>query len=314
MAERIVTPFSSSSTAAEVVEGIDLTGKCAVVTGGASGIGVETARALAGAGAAVTIAARNLAAAEAVAADIAATTGNQVEVGFLDLTDVHSARAFATGWTGPLHMLVNNAGVMAAPETRVGPDWEMQFATNHLGHAALTIGLHDALATAGNARVVSLTSTGHMFSDIVWDDIHFANRPYEPWSAYGQSKTANILFAVGITSRWAADGITANACHPGSIQTNLQRHVDQEAMTALRSALADGGTYEFKTPEQGAATSVLLATSPRLEGIGARYFEDCNESAPNVPGERSGYAWYALDSQSAERLWGLTEEMLASVS
>jgi NAD(P)-dependent dehydrogenase (short-subunit alcohol dehydrogenase family) len=281
------------------------------VTGGASGIGVETARALASAGAHVTIAARDRAAAQTVADDIAQSTGSKIAVGALDLTDVNSARAFAAGWSGPLDILINNAGVMAAPETKLANGWELQFATNHLGHAALTLGLHDALAAARNARVVNLSSTGHMFSDIVWDDINFDHRPYDPWSAYGQSKTANILFSVAITKHWAAAGITSNACHPGSIQTNLQRHVDPEVLDQLRAAATTPSP--FKSPEQGAATSVLLATSPLLEGIGGRYFEDCNQSVEHVPGERSGYLPHALDPASADRLWNLTGELLSTV-
>lgn len=312
MADRIVTQFAWDSTAAEVVDGIDVAGKRMVVTGGASGIGVETARALAAAGAEVTIAARDLSAAQRVADDIAATTGNKVAIGHLDLTDVTSARSFAAGWDGPLNVLINNAGVMASPETRLANGWELQFATNHLGHAALTFGLHDALAAAGNARVVNLSSTGHMFSDIVWDDINFEHRPYDPWSAYGQSKTANILFSLGITKHWAADGTTSNACHPGSIQTNLQRHVDSEELARLRAAAVNPSP--MKTPQQGASTSVLLATSPLLEGIGGRYFEDCNESEEHVPPNRSGYLPHALDPTSAERLWELTQELLATVA
>jgi NAD(P)-dependent dehydrogenase (short-subunit alcohol dehydrogenase family) len=312
MADRIVTPFTWESTAVDVVAGIDLSGKRMVVTGGASGIGVETARALAAAGAEVTIAARDLTMAQSVADDIAATTGNKVSFGPLDLTDVNSARAFAASWDGRLDVLINNAGVMAAPETKLANGWELQFATNHLGHAALTFGLHDALKAAGNARVVNLSSTGHMFSDIVWDDINFDRRPYDPWSAYGQSKTANILFSLGITEHWAGDGITSNACHPGSIQTNLQRHVDPELLDQLRAAATTPSP--MKTPEQGAATSVVLATSPLLEGTGGHYFEDCNEAVEHVPGERSGYLPHALDPVSADRLWDLTHELLGTVA
>jgi NAD(P)-dependent dehydrogenase (short-subunit alcohol dehydrogenase family) len=311
MPEKIATRFTWESTAAQVVEGIDLSGKRMVVTGAASGIGVETARALASAGAEVTIAARNMDAAATVAADIASTTGNKVATGYLDLTDVRSARAFAAEWTGPLDVLINNAGVMAAPETKLPNGWELQFAANHLGHAALTFALHGALAATGDARVVNLSSTGHMFSDIVWGDIHFDRRPYDPWQAYGQSKTANILFSVGITKRWATDGITSNACHPGSIQTNLQRHVDPELLAQLRASATNPSP--MKTPQQGAATSVLLATSPQLEGVGGRYFEDCNESSEHVPPDRQGYLPHALDPVSADRLWDLTEELLATV-
>ena len=211
----ITTPFTAESTAAEVVNGIDLTGRRAIVTGGASGIGIETARALAGAGAEVTLAVRNVEAGERTAADITGTTGSKhVLVARLDLADQASVAAFAAAWNGPLDILVNNAGIMASPLMRTPEGWEMQFATNHLGHFALATRLHGALAAAGGARVVSVSSSAHLRSPVVFDDIHFLERPYEPWAAYGQSKTANVLFAVEGTRRWAGDGITVNALMP----------------------------------------------------------------------------------------------------
>ena len=307
MTERITTPFDAESTAAEVVAGIDLTGRRAVVTGAASGIGVETARALASAGAGVTLAVRDTEAGRRVADEI----GGDVRVARLDLADQASVAAFAAGWDGPLHVLVNNAGVMATPETRTAEGWELQFATNHLGHFALAGGLHRFLALEG-ARVVSVSSSAHLMSPVVFDDIHYTERPYDPWTAYGQSKTANILFAVEANRRWAADGITVNALMPGGIMTNLQRHTDRAEMDALLSrAAADG--FKLKTPEQGAATSVLLATSPLLEGVGGRYFEDCAEALPHDGGSAvvSGVAAYALDPAVAARLWQVTEETLA---
>jgi NAD(P)-dependent dehydrogenase (short-subunit alcohol dehydrogenase family) len=306
---RLSTPFTAESTAAEVVDGIDLTGRRAIVTGGASGIGVETARALAGAGAEVTLAVRNTAAGEQVAEDIIATTGNkQVEVASLDLAARASVASFAAAWDGPLHILVNNAGVMASPLMRTPEGWEMQFATNHLGHFALATALHGALAAAGGARVVSVSSSGHLRSAVDFSDIHFRERPYEPWTAYGQSKTANVLFGVEGTKRWAADGITINALMPGGIRTNLQRYVSDEELDRMR---AGTGAPRWKTPEQGAATSVLIATSPLLDGVGGRYFEDCNEAAPHQPGTRTGVAPYALDPEAAERLWQVSTETLA---
>jgi NAD(P)-dependent dehydrogenase (short-subunit alcohol dehydrogenase family) len=310
--ERITTPYTAESTAAEVIEGIDLTGRRVIVTGGASGIGIETARALAGAGAEVTLAVRNLEAGERTAEDILTTTGNKhVLVAALDLADKASVAAFTKSWDGPLHILVNNAGVMASPLMRTPEGWELQFATNHLGHFALATGLHSALAAAGGARIVSVSSTGHLNSPVVFDDIHFRAREYDPWKAYGQSKTANILFGVDATRRWAADGIYVNSLMPGAIHTNLQRYITDEELTRMRARL--GGTDPiWKTPEQGAATSVLVATSPLLDGVGGRYFEDCNEAEPNRPGSRRGVAAYAIDPEAAALLWEVSVDTLAS--
>jgi NAD(P)-dependent dehydrogenase (short-subunit alcohol dehydrogenase family) len=308
---RLTTPFTAESTAAEVADGIDLTGRRAVVTGGASGIGIETARALAGAGAEVTLAVRDLAAGQRTADDIVATTGNKdVRVAPLDLTERASIAAFVAAWDGPLHILVNNAGVMAAPLTRTPEGWELQFATNHLGHFALTTGLHRALAMHGG-RIVSVSSSGHLRSPVVFDDIHFERRPYDRWEAYGQSKTANVLMAVEASRRWAGDGITANALMPGAIRTNLQRHVTDEDLARVRSQ--SGPPIPWKTLEQGAATSVLLATSPLLDGVGGRYVEDCNEAEPSQPGNlRWGVAAYALDPEAAARLWQVSVDTLGA--
>jgi len=312
MTDRITTPFNAESTAAEVIAGIDLTDRRAIVTGGASGIGIETARALAGAGAEVTLAVRNVEAGERTAADIVDSTGNkQVLVAPLDLADQASVASFVAGWDGPLHILVNNAGIMASPLMRTPQGWELQFATNHLGHFALATGLHDALAAAGNARVVSVSSSAHHQSPVVFEDIHFERREYSPWSAYGQSKTANVLFAVEGSKRWAADGITINALMPGGIRTNLQRYVDPEEIERLRQA-AGATDNMWKTPEQGAATSILLATSPLLDGIGGRYFDDCNEAEVGKLSARNGVAEYALDPEAAARLWQVSLDTLAA--
>ena len=314
----ITTPFGAESTAAEVVEGIDLSGTRAIVTGAASGIGIETARALAGAGAAVTIAVRRTADGERVAADIRSSTGNdQVAVQSLELTDRASIDAFVAGWDGPLDMLVNNAGVMAIQDlTRTDRGYEMQFATNHLGHFELALGLHDALAEAGRARIVSVSSSGHLRSPVIFDDLNFSFLEYSPFVAYGQSKTANVLFAVEANRRWADDGIVANALMPGGIATPLQRHVleaDPDYMKNASERFRRAGRT-FKTPEQGAATSVLLAASPLVEGIGGRYFEDCNE-APVVDRRpesgMGGVARYALDLANAERLWDISQGLIA---
>jgi NAD(P)-dependent dehydrogenase (short-subunit alcohol dehydrogenase family) len=314
MTTRVITPFDAQSTAAEVAADVDLTGNRVIVTGGASGIGIETARALAGRGADVTIAARNTEAGARVAAEI----GGDVRVAPLELTDLDSVRAFVDAWDGPLDVLVNNAGVMAIQQLELTDrGLETQFAANHLGHFALAVGLHEALAAAdGEARIVSVSSRGHLASPVVFEDINFERREYTPFGAYGQSKTANVLFAVGATDRWADDGIYANALMPGGIATNLQRHVGEDFIARwLAEQERNGNRMTLKTPEQGAATSVLVATSPLLDGIGGRYFEDCNEAEVLEPGSEegavAGVASYALDRENADRLWDLSLDLIA---
>ncbi|MEU8633092.1 SDR family NAD(P)-dependent oxidoreductase [Amycolatopsis sp. NPDC048633] len=304
MTERITTPFGAQSTADEVIAGVDLTGRRAIVTGGASGLGRETARVLASAGADVTIAARNLDAATQAVQEI----GNpNVHAARLDLADLASVAGFVESWTGPLHILVDNAGVMASPEQRTPEGRELQFATNHLGHFALTVGLHDALAAAGDARVVVLSSVGHVNGPVRFDDLDFVKEPYDPWLAYAQSKTANILFAVEAAKRWAGDGITVNALNPGRIwETNLGRHIDAPPPTFDPSGQT--GVSE-KNIAQGAATSVLLAASPLVKGVTGTYFEDCQEAEPFTPGVRRGVADYALDPGNARRLWDLSVKL-----
>ena len=314
---RITTDHDDTTTALEIVKGIHLNGKRAIVTGGSSGIGVETARALAHAGAQVTLAVRDLAAGERTKADIEQTSGrDDVSVVFLDLGDLKTVDAFVAGWTGPLDILVNNAGVMDAPEGTTAQGWETHFGTNHLGHFAIATGLHPALAAAEDARIVSVASAGHAASPIVFDDLFFARRQYTPGSAYGQSKTANVLFAVEATRRWAADGITANALMPGVITTNLSRHWTAErraeAEEQVRRAEA-AGVFRMKTTEEGASTSVFLATSPLVAGIGGRYFE--NSSEAEIVDELQGWAGvmrHALDPADARRLWDVSEELLAA--
>ena len=308
------TGFGFASTAAQVVQGLDLSGRNIVITGAASGIGLETARALAGAGANVTLAVRDTAAGDRVAAQITEESGNSaVHVAHVDLADRATGAQFAARWNRPLHALINNAGVMATPQTRTPEGWELQFATNHLGHFALALGLHDALAAAGGARIVALSSVGHRRSPVVFDDIHFDRRPYDPWLAYGQSKTANALFAVGANARWAGEGISANAVHPGGIMTNLQRHMSAESIRERGWVREDGSMPPgFKTPEQGASTSTMVAVSPVVAGIGGRYFEDCHEAEVDtaVP-PTFGVAAYALDAASADRLWEESLRLLA---
>lgn len=308
MTQPVTTPFGAQSTAAEVIAGVDLTGRRAVVTGATGGLGRETARALASAGAEVTVTGRTLEAAATVAQEIATETGNaHTSAGQLDLSDPDSVAAFVAGWTGPLHILVDNAGIMATPERRTPAGRELQFATNHLGHFALTVGLHDALAQSRDARVVVVSSVGHVNGPVRFEDPDFTAEPYDPWLAYAQSKTANILFAVEAAKRWATDGITVNALNPGRIWgTGLGRHMD--APPASFDPSGTSGVSE-KTVEQGAATSVLLAASPLVEGVTGTYFEDCQEAGPFTPGVRRGVADYALDPENARRLWDLSEQL-----
>lgn len=303
----IKTNFGFHSTADDVISGIALTGKRAIVTGGASGIGIETVKTLAKAGAEVTIAARNVDAGKKVANEITAITGNsKIHVAQLDLDNLRSINNFVGNWEGALDILINNAGVMAIPDLQKTSDGiEMQFMTNHLGHFALSVGLHNALKSAGSARIVVVASSGHLFSPVVFDDINFLFRPYDALLSYGQAKTACILFAVGATERWSKDGITVNALNPGAILTNLQKHVGGK----LRSA-----PELHKTPQQGAATSILLATSPLLDNIGGRYFENCNEveTVTKRPDNYEGVAMYALDKDNADRLWNISMKMIST--
>jgi NAD(P)-dependent dehydrogenase (short-subunit alcohol dehydrogenase family) len=309
--------FGARSTALEVIAGHDLRGREAIVTGGASGIGVETVRALAAAGARVTLAARNRAQADEVAAALRADTGNQaIDVALLDLASLSSVRAFVEQYLAerrPLHLLINNAGVMATPQSYTDDGFEMQFGTNHVGHFALTAGLLPALKAAGKARVVALSSIGHRRSDVHFDDLNFRQRPYDPWAAYGQSKTANVLFAVGLTRRYASDGITANAVMPGGILTGLQKHMTREEQMAM-GWFDESGTpnARFKSAAQGASTSIWAAVAPELEGVGGLYLEDCAVAQPWTSEQpMSGYMPYARDPERAERLWSVSEEIIA---
>jgi NAD(P)-dependent dehydrogenase (short-subunit alcohol dehydrogenase family) len=307
--------YGAATTAAEIVADVDLHGRRAVVTGASSGIGVETARALASTGAEVTLAVRNLEAGKKVADGITEKLpagAGALRVARLDLADPASVADFVRAWSGPLHILVNNAGVMALPQlTRTPAGYEMQFATNHLGHFALATGLHQWLAPAGGARVVSVASIGHLFSPVVFDDLHYRFRPYDQWTSYGQSKSANVLFAVGAAQRWADDGIAVNALMPGNIaSTALARHMGPDDLAAFGEQ-TDLDLPPVKTIEQGAATSVLLAASPDVEGVSGRYYEDCAEA--KVVNERAGHAGgvapYVLEADNAERLWQISSAL-----
>ncbi|MFN7179370.1 oxidoreductase [Hyphomonas sp.] len=309
--------FHAKSTAREVVNGIDLAGRNAIVTGGYSGIGLETVRALAAAGARVTVPARRTDAATEALAGVA----GEIEIAAMDLGDLASVRRFADQYAEtkrPLHILINNAGIMACPLARVGKGWESQFGTNHLGHMALAMKLAPQLQEAEGARVVALSSTGHTLSDVIWEDPHFEKRAYDKWVAYGQSKSANALFALGVDLLGRDVGVRAFSVHPGGIFTNLQRHLPDEEMVVLGWKNPDGTLPErvkqsFKTPEQGASTSVWAATAPKLAGRGGVYCEDCDIAKAATPeSQRYEHAreWISDDAR-AEKLWAMSEKMLA---
>lgn len=309
--------FHAKSTAREVVAGIDLSGKHAIVTGGYSGIGLETVRALVEAGAKVTVPARRPDVAREALAGI-----NGVSVAAMDLADQGSVRRFAqehVASTPKLHLLINNAGIMACPLARVGNGWESQFGTNHLGHFGLYQGLLPSLRAANGARVVALSSTGHILSDVIWEDPNYQSRKYDKWEAYGQSKSSNALFALGVDLRERGNGIRAFSVHPGGIFTNLQRHLPDEEMVVLGWKNPDGTLPErikasFKTPEQGASTTVWAATSPKLDGKGGVYCEDCDIAKAATPAsQRYEHAreWISDDAR-AEKLWAMSDTFLAN--
>jgi NAD(P)-dependent dehydrogenase (short-subunit alcohol dehydrogenase family) len=296
--QRINSGFGASTTAAEVLDGIDLTGKHVLVTGGYSGIGLETTRAVAAAGAQVVVPARRPKVAEEALAGI-----EGVETDELDLADLASVEAFANRRLDigrGFDAVIDSAGVMASPETRVGPGWELQFAVNHLGHFALVNRLAPLLNKG--SRVVAVSSGGHRRSPIRWDDPHFAEG-YDRWEAYGQSKTANVLFAVHLDRLAQGRGVRAFALHPGGILTPLQRHVSREDQVALGWVDEDGNAVAdwFKTTGQGAATQTWAAFSPQLEGKGGVYLEDCEVAEVSEDG--GGVAPYAVDPEQAARLW-----------
>ncbi|MBX5173363.1 SDR family NAD(P)-dependent oxidoreductase [Rhizobium sp. NZLR1b] len=300
--------FGARTTASDVLASVDLTGKRAIVTGGHSGLGLETAKALTAAGAEVIVAARNPEAARAATRDLANVTAEALDLGDLASVDLFAKHILASG--SHIDMLINNAGIMACPETRVGPGWEAQFATNHLGHFALTNLLWPLLE--GGARVVSVSSAGHHASPIRWDGVQFT-RGYDKWLAYGQSKTANALFAVQLDRLGRDHGIRAFSLHPGKIFTPLQRHLTQTEMTAAGWLDESGAPADptFKTPAQGAATQVWAATSSQLDGLGGLYCEDCDIAArAEAAGEPFvGVKAYAADAGEAERLWNLSAEL-----
>jgi NAD(P)-dependent dehydrogenase (short-subunit alcohol dehydrogenase family) len=313
--------FGAASTAGDVIKGIDLSGKIAIVTGGYSGIGVETARAIRSAGARVIVPTRDR--------DKAATAlrGIDVEVETMDLLDPASIDAFTERFVGggrPLHILVNSAGIGGAPLTRDARGYESHFATNHLGHFQLAMRLWPALRRASGARVVAVSAWAHSRAPIVFEDPNFEHREYVPWMAYGQSKTANILFALALDERAKAYGVRAFSLHPGSIvSTGLSKYLPSELLRA--AGLVDEGgnpiidpAKNMKTVEQGAATSVWCATSPQLAGIGGVYCQNSDIAplvtealAANPIGSMAlGVMPHAVDLQAADRLWSLSEQLL----
>jgi len=311
---KIDSGFGARSSASDVLRGLDLSGKVAIVTGGYSGIGLETTRALAGAGAHVIVPARRRDVAQKAVGGM-----ERVEVDELELSDLRSVQSFAERFLASgrkVDFVINSAGVMACPETRVGAGWELQFATNHLGHFALVNRLWPALIRggargAGGARVVSVSSAGHRFSGIRWDDLQF-ERGYDKWKAYGQAKTANVLFAVQLDALGRDAGVRAFSLHPGAILTPLVRHLPKQEMVDAGWIDKDGKPVSpiFKTPEQGAATQLWAATSPMLEGKGGVYCEDCEIAEPAADADaRVGVHEYAIDPEQAARLWHLSAEL-----
>jgi len=301
--------FGAHTTADEVLAGIDLSGTTALVTGGYSGIGIETTRALAKAGAHVVVPARRPDSAREQLAGIDGTEVDELDLGDLSSVKAFADRFLATGRT--LDVVIDSAGIMATPETRVGPGWEAQFATNHLGHFALVNRLWPAIEPGG-ARVVSVSSAGHLRSGIRWDDIDFANGDYDKWEAYGQAKSANSLFAVHLDALGKDSGVRAFAVHPGGIITPLQRHLPLQEQVDMGWLNADGTPKDptgFKSTEEGASTQVWAATSPQLDGMGGVYLEDCDIAVPHVDGgPRKGVETHATDPEQAARLWTLSAE------
>lgn len=307
-------PFGHDTTADEVLSGRDLTGTTAVVTGASGGIGLETARSLAAHGARVIIAARNAdklaAAVEAIHADHPDAAVETCVLDLADLASVRTAGAELLERAPQLDLLLNNAGVMATPEGRTADGFETQFGVNHLGHFLLTLLLEPALTSGNGARVVNVSSAGHGMGPVDFDDLNFERRPYDKFSAYGQSKKANILFSVGLDQRWADKGVRAFAVHPGGIHTDLGRYFTPDDMAQLQaqikaSSTGDGGSFQWKSVPAGAATTVWAATSPDLDGDGGLYLEDCGRSHPRVEGggAGTGYEPQAVDPENADRLW-----------
>lgn len=306
--------FGSQSTATETLGNVDLTGKIAIVTGGASGLGLQTSRTLAQAGATVIVPVRDPDKAREALASIPGA-----EVGKLDLMDPASIDAFAQAFVDSgrsLHLLINNAGVMAAPLVRDARSYESHFSANHLGHFQLTVRLWPALKQAGKSRVVTLSSGAHRQAAMDFDDPNFERREYDKWKAYGQSKTANVLFTVALDQRGEPFGIRAFAVHPGRIETNLQRFITLQELQARgfrdeKGEIPASQRGLYKTPEQGAATTIWCAVSPTLDGMGGVYCENCDiaQAVPSDHKTLDGVLPWATDAEAAERLWTLSQQL-----
>jgi len=303
------TEFGYRSAAADVIAGYDLAGKTAIVTGGYCGLGLETVKALANAGVAVTVPARR-----PDAAIIALEGLHRATIYAMDLSDLESVAAFTAAQRvagKPIDFVIDVAGIMATPKGRTAQGWESQFGTNHLGHFALVGGIADLLSDG--ARVVSYSSAAHFRSPVRFDDINFETTDYDPWVAYGQAKTANALFAVALDDRGGARGIHAFSVHPGGIMTELQRHMPREELLERQWIDADGNPNPlFKTPAQGAATGLWAATAPELAERGGVYCEDSSIKGvlPNdhVDTSAGGVKAWAIDADAAQRLWDLSVE------
>ena len=311
--------FGAKSEPTEVLKDIDLEGKVAMVTGGYSGIGLETTRALKEAGARVIVPARRKDVAKSALSGIVESE----DILNLDLADPSSAQSFVNEFVDSdmsLDILINNAAVMACPQMPTKEGWDLQFAVNHIGHFIITKGLLRAMSSSGS-RIVTLSSTGHKLSGIQWEDVHF-EESYDKWKAYGQSKTAASLLAVEISERMKDEGIKTYSVHPGGIFTPLQRHLEKEEMIALGWLGEDGELSEmaaanFKSPTQGASTSLWCATSPMLEEVSGVYCENCDVAVRQEDGPMARYigvADWAVDTDEAAKLWDLTEHTLSSLN
>lgn len=306
--------FDATSTTDDVLAGVDLTGRHVLVTGASTGLGEETTRALAAHGARVTMAVRDPAKGAGAADRVcAAVPGAQLALAELDLASLASVRAFAAAFRAEhdhLDALVNNAGVMACPRAETADGFELQLGTNHIGHFLLATEILDLIGEGG--RVVALSSAGHRFGDVDLDDPNFERTEYEPWVAYGRSKTANALFAVEADRRLRERGAHAYSLHPGGIMTELGRHLTEETIGTLTASMPAGQSMEWKTIPQGAATTVWALTAPELEDHGGAYLEDCSVAERNdAEGSRGGVRSYAIDPDRAAALWTRSEEWIA---